>query len=463
MTERDDIESLFSSAFEGAEMLPPPAAKEAIDKALFSTEAAAGRKKGWLWWSLAVFLLIGGGSYWMLATSSPQTNQAVSGDQKDKNNSPENGSSEQLNQGLSETTSNTTNSSLNVQHDGISAAENGNSSGTRNATNRGQVVDDEPPLVDGDKREYLTTTGTGDGKVTQGGARVQKVEYVENGLSSEEEGNSGDEQVVGSIHPQENGFNATKNAVDALATAPSTNLPTNNGVWMPGTPSPISRAIKSNPWSLAAYAGTAFGFSTLRGNSDMKIEEQAGIYGSFEAIYSLRPQISISGGFDFAQRKDRLIMNTTVEDSVFTGNTIVYVYDTSQVIVDTLYYPNYQPSTSIQESVGYVRYYSIGVPIYLRYRVAIGQRFSMDAAVGVRFSYQKYRNEEIAANVLYPDTYKQFGVNISFRPEFTYQLNRLGVGIYGRIEYDVLNGMQWNALTRKRWSAGLGLCVRYKL
>lgn len=473
MTERDDIENLFSSAFDGAEMLPPPAVKEAIDSALFSAEAGVGRKKAWMWWSTLLLVLVGGTSYWMFATSNPQTNQATGTNQNDSISSSENGTSAQLNQETGENSSITSNSESGVYNDENSTNEkqNNDSKRTANATNAGGLGVDKARFADLDTPNPLVAAGGGDRGLStgDGGLGLPEGDKKESGQTGGDQANGINEVSQKSNEHGNgssefgNGSSETKIGVDALATEPSSQLPIADAEWISGSPSVLPKSIKSNPWSLAAYAGTAFGFNTLRGSSDMKIKEQAGVYGSLEALYSLTPKLSISGGFDFAQRKDRLILNTTINDSVFVGNNVVYVYDTGQVVIDTLYYPIYEQTTNVQENVGYVRYYSIGIPLYVHYHMEIASRFSLDAAVGVRFSYQKYRNEEIAPNILYPDVYKQFGVNISFRPEFTYQMNRLGIGIYARFEYDILNGMKWDALSRTRWSTGLGLCVRYKL
>ena len=42
MKEFDEIESLFSSAFDGAEMTPPPSVKEAVDVSLFNNPKGGG-------------------------------------------------------------------------------------------------------------------------------------------------------------------------------------------------------------------------------------------------------------------------------------------------------------------------------------------------------------------------------------------------------------------------------------
>ncbi|OFZ20706.1 MAG: hypothetical protein A3D92_07525 [Bacteroidetes bacterium RIFCSPHIGHO2_02_FULL_44_7] len=465
MTERDDIENLFSSTFEGAEMLPPPAVKDAIDGALFSA-APVGRKKAWMWWSLLLLVLIGGGGAWMLVTNSPQTNQAAAtgAHQHDSINSSEYEANALPNQEAGRNFSSASNSEIAVHNDGASTIEREKTASERSAyaTNVSGSGASKTRFDEDNFQNPLASLEDSDQDLNgPDGSRFP--DEVESGLNDGEAIHGVYAASESSIHPSGNGFSETKIGVDALATVPSTHLPNAVGVWIPGAPSVVNPAMKSNPWSLAAYTGTSFGFNTLRGNPDMKIEEQAGLYASLEALYPLSRRISISGGFDFAQRNDRLVMNSTINDSIFTGNDVVYVYDSMQVVIDSLYFPNYEMTSSVQENVGYVRYYSIGIPLYVHYTVNLTTNFSFNAAIGARFSYQKYRNEEIAPNILYPDTYKQFGVNVSFRPEFIYHVNRMGVGIYGRFEYDILNGMQWNALTRTRWSAGLGLSVRYKL
>lgn len=225
----------------------------------------------------------------------------------------------------------------------------------------------------------------------------------------------------------------------------------------------ITNAPKQNPWTLAGYVGTSFGMNTLRGLPELKVEEQAGIYASVEALYSVKRSWMVSGGIDFTQRVDRLIQTSTINDSVFSGNNIVYIYDSSQIIIDSIVTPVYQPTTFQQEAAGRVRFYSIGVPIYLHYHIGLGRKLFLDLGAGIRCSYMKYTNEELVPTISYPQTYKQFGVNVSLRPEFVVPINRLQLGIYGRFEYDALHGMQWNAVTRTRWSAGFGLSLRYKL
>lgn len=68
MKERDEIANLFSEAFAGAKVPPPPEVKENVDKALFGAPPATGTSTTRLWVvSIAALVIAGGASLWLLS------------------------------------------------------------------------------------------------------------------------------------------------------------------------------------------------------------------------------------------------------------------------------------------------------------------------------------------------------------------------------------------------------------
>lgn len=460
MTDKNDMEELFSSVFGGAEMIPPDSVKEAIDAALFPPVAVVKKRRALWIWPFALLLLLGGVSALVF----------FAGDGENTNNesqiAQENG---QLNENSQDNTNaNTQDLMSSSQEDAPMYAENSDLDQAHNqeALNRGnggaekfhdESKDQGVQKGDGFRKGKKIPEANGNGSLADDqlkGNDTGDQNLLENDqLSDTESGND--------LQNEER--EQTEN-VDALGIhAPEHFNGPEAGDLLAGPESRLNEALNQSPWSLAAYVGASFGMNKIRGTSDLTMEEQAGVYVSVEAIYPISRSFSLSAGLDFTQRLDRLTQDFVNYDSIFTGNTVVYIYDSAQVVIDSVVTPNYASTTLSQQSSGTIRFYSIGIPIYLHYQMPIGRTLSLDLSVGVRCSYMKYTNEDLVPNIIYPETYKQFGVNVSFRPELLIPINRVQLGVYGRFEYDALHGMQWNAITRTRWSAGFGLSLRYKL
>ncbi len=478
--------------------------KQAIDETLFTNPApVAGKRKVWILWSALLIVTVVAGLVWF-GTQTGVEREAIAGNEANKETSEMSLTSEETATG-----SEASGAASSVGKSDNSSQENNAQSGedltampgenvTNTVSSTGAGENSYPPRYYGEEAGAMegttahvthrtdeenqpvnqvsggtVTSGSGnnenDGQKPVNNTSMNSMNVAGNSSSgSETPGSSNTGEVVsGETASEASGQESiTMEPVNELATRAAVSIDADiEKTLQESAISFVPPKGKGNKLSLATYAGTSFGMNSMSsiGNKDLSIDEQAGVYASLEVYYPIGRRLALSGGVDYMQRKDRLVEKTLQYDSVFTGNQTVLVYDTSMQVIDTLYNPVYEQLTNTIESVGYVRNFSIGVPLYLHYTVPLGQRFMLDAGLGVRMSYMKYTTDEIVPNITYPDTYKQFGLNVSLRPEFIYSINRLGVGLYGRFEYDALHGMEWNNVKRTRWSAGLGLSLRYKL
>lgn len=483
MKENDEIERLFSSAFEGAEMLPPDSVKTGIDKALFGAGPAASQKsRGWIVWSVLSVALISFGTFWLMQPeeggselaaddrqiteravgqeAENEKNEAVSGNpdiQTDAHpgNVPpaDKSAAAEEDENSVQNTPERTKATVHRLQSGSKGMSEGTGDGGPGAeSSRGQAV--ASGITDPGKMAEAGSGSVPDsgktGKGSDGGKTLSDNAWEESRTAAADQTASETVQVSGNV----DALAVRKPGLFALTeqrTASTGQFSTHAG-------------RKPNAWELELYAGPSFGYNTLRGDgAPSSLKEQNGMYASLEALYPIAGSWSVSAGIDFGQRRDQLSVSGFSNDSVFAGNQEVIVYDSTQVPIDTLYYPIYDPVQKEVQFSGMVRQYSIGIPIYVRYKLKLAGRLGLDLAVGARFSYMKYTNESEVPGIPYPDRYRQFGINASFRPELVYRFPKMAFGLYGRFEYDFMNGMEWNAIKRTRLSYGLGLCLRYKL
>ena len=78
---------------------------------------------------------------------------------------------------------------------------------------------------------------------------------------------------------------------------------------------------------------------------------------------------------------------------------------------------------------------------------------------GIKFSYLKQQfvveNEVVNNPIL-----TTYGIQFSFKPEFIYNFNRIGVGVYGKSDFDIVQGVKWNSIERNRIAFGTGVFIR---
>ena len=509
MKEMDDIENLFSSAFDGAEMAPPGAVKEGIDKSLFGGKANIG---GYWWIGLIVIALIGGTALFFVNTAeSEKETLAATTSERTMNGSDISGQSEvQKSENNGESANgqftSTENEQTNAEQFGNGVSENARNGSTQQTkqsetqtTEVGSAegfsgqngTDEEPsssfePETSGDHtptkesdNSAIGTTMSGDNieNATEKGAGEVSGDDG-SGISTTETTADANNVFSDSMNDAEAGADETEKSsgeefvvavVNEMLTNPLEKLKTNEpekSLLVAANPTlPAPPGVKSGGrYSLSLYSGMTYGSNSLKSDqpTTKRLQESVGFYSGLEVLYHLSSAYDVSLGLDYSQHKYSLTDELQTTSNVYVGDSLVLVFDTNQQVTDSLFYPMYELVSTPQEISSTIQMQSFGVPLYLTYNVPFGTSLSLRMGLGAHFSYTKYRVLTSDIEIENPE-FKSFGLRVQLRPELVYNFNRFGIGVYGKLEYDVLQGMQWNAIKRRRWGTGAGISLRYKL
>ncbi|GEM_PF-3824398 len=494
MKEMDDIEQLFSSTFDGAEMAPPVTAKENIDKAIY----ASGAKGAGYWWTIGLVLLflVGGtitffsldaesnreqgrgqtaSNEMMTSTDGGEDNLQSAGGNDGKisiDDQVSQDEGEEYNSIAQEETSAATSNEAVSENSGTDGPSNRNSSlSNSNGTENTELVNVQKTINKSNSSGTLNDTQIGS-KVESGNDLAENVtdKSMSPGTNDSElttANNSEDQQkTLESAKALTVSTEASEKSVGELLTKQVASIPQELPIinWID-----IQRQLPKPPGgnsgnlTLSLYTGMTYGVNSLVSNepSTLRLKEKLGFYTGVEALVFNRGRYSISTGIDFSQRNYSLSNETTSTESVYVGDSLVVVFDTNQQVIDSIFYPMFENITTIAEEGSLIAHQSFGIPLYANYRMSIGRKSIINMGLGVRFSYNSYKIKDEISGFSYPE-FKTFGLNVQLRPEYTYPINKLSIGIYGKLEYDLLQGMQWvNGLNQRRWATGGGLVVRY--
>lgn len=485
MKEFDEIENLFSSAFEGAEITPPPSVKNAVDSSLFS------RAKGGFFWGYSILLiaLISGvvvayqsvGNYSdsskgitfkhaaidevKISQEQSETESGV----KSKNiiEQPEMGSDYYNDLKQSENTivddSKLAKSIVDLARGELNDVNQLNRTEQktdsksvnpqRNKRNFGVIVDmkDREPQFKLVQRDVAVISNNSNNNMPS--------ELTEQGEVSD--------PIVNDFSPVNQ--HQEKEGIRELLLNPPAILelyPIASRDAIHLEKSILNIEYKNpNRWSLLTYVGMQSGFNLLSSSdasSKLSVEEQGGLDLALETNYSFSRRFGAGVGVDYFHRDTKMIGAYNTTDSVLTGGSWV-INNPSQPdsLQDSTYFETYDVTTSNQQISSLTRQTSIGVPIYLTYSIPIATRFSFRLSAGAHFSYYTFKVQFEDAG-LPESSFSNFGVNAMLRPEFIYSFNRFGIGVYGKMTYDFNHGVNWTSISRQRYGFGGGVVMKYK-
>ena len=499
MKEFDEIENLFSSAFDGAEMTPPPSVKEAVDASLFNNP-----KGGGFFWGYGILLIafISGGFIAYHATHLDlETNSEVSMLQSqdidlDKNNGPiklaltdskynnEKSHQHNITEGLNADNSTT---DINNRED-VQVGSNyrmineneikdqNNSDSKASLTSKANDADLNNVISADDNLTSTKSNFIGKGSNSEDNLGSAVKSRKDNDVISKQN-NTGESQFITDNQAQTSqDILATKTIEATVEEVSQLNYLQRSSLDLfplidrdtllhidQGGPMVFKAP---NKWSLMLYTGGQGAFNTVQSNtanSTYRVQELGGIDLALETDYIISRRLSLGGGIDFTQRKTKLRDSYSMTDSVISGGQWV-INNPSQpdTLQDSTFFATYDVTTtqSVYESL--TRQTSVGIPIYVSYTIPMNSRLNFRIAAGARVSYESYKvsfeDVGLPATIL-----SQFGVNAMLRPEVIYNFNRFGVGVYGKMTYDFKHGINWDAIDRKRFGLGGGVALRFKL
>ncbi|MCE3295908.1 MAG: hypothetical protein K0R65_1622 [Crocinitomicaceae bacterium] len=235
---------------------------------------------------------------------------------------------------------------------------------------------------------------------------------------------------------------------------------------------------KPEPIPLSPFlVGVQFGLTKAVNSSDETVSfgEHNPLYINFDASYRRR-KIGIASGFNYFSTGESVSYTYTQSDSTLvttyeyiTDDTIQYIYDTNQMIIDSIYHTIIVDSTAVEgyqvntnsfteSSVYRVSYFSI--PFMLSYQQRLFSKFYLDLMAGGVISYQKLRftenNNPANDNV----TLSELGFRLCVKTNLRYQFSKFGVSINSNFNYD-LKPVQYLQTSRKRQALDFGVGIWY--
>lgn len=505
MKEQNELEQLFSSAFDGFEVTPPSHVKAAIDESLFASKTPIHSKRGFIWlFPLIGFFFIG--SFITLSFNTRnhstknsnssstqfanQTNYSLAQENNAKNITgnqligTENQHSEaisdkadiakeqhqlsrinnnQKNKGEDEITDvkYTSNTSESSKKGGLKNASNQSAKksktqlskrdkskkATLKSSERSNVIDD---VTEEKLNDNFTLTGpTTDNSSTEGKSTGHATieEKTKEALNEKhEDAASTNEKQKEEITSRD----STKSSIQQTQIAPL------------ATPS---------KWSVGLYTGTFLGINTLSTNSNNYFEMSSppGFSSSVEVNYGLSNKWSISTGLGYSAFSERI--SGVIYDSTFIPNgvTVEYIYLNPALqdsIIDSIVTVNYITEIASTNAVQKINYNVFSLPIYGSLGLFNKGNWNSSILAGVRLNYYKttvtnYYEGIPEALISTPES-KQFGISVALRPEITYSFGKFGLGVYLNTSFDLISITRWSEFDKKRFDLGGGVVLKYR-
>lgn len=481
----DEIEELFSTSFDGAEMTPPTDVLENIKKEIFPVGNANTRKGGWLFMILSITAAAGLVS--MMFSKSQSANRlnsshlniksesSIEGNSKNRteNSSVQNDDSyfektqveepdtsiEDIKKGKVDASA-SDESKINSSSSSFQVTSTNATTALVNPSNNKTIEknqEKQASLIQNDQLTSFEKEVFSDGEKED----YQKQSTV---LSSANEPLKSFGKVNSENEINDNSLN-TNDALDLLPVSKLTGLSNSSEPNIIGKELINGSHNKPNRLSLSLYSGLTFGTNIIKeGNNTsslLKMNERIGFSASMELNYMLNHPFSLSAGIDFSTRKDVIVESVATVESIQTSEW-QYTYDSTIMQLDSTLVNINTDVASVNREESTIQFYSIGIPIYFNYDRFFHKRFQFSLGMGVKLSYLNYKTIDENPSITYPD-YSHFGMNAMLRPEVRYVFSRFSIGVYAKVEYDILTGMKWQDLSRQRYGWNAGITLRYKL
>jgi len=510
MKEQNELEQLFSSAFDGFEVTPPSHLKAAIDESLFASKTPIHKKRGFIWlFPLIGFFFIG--SFITLSfnarnhstkignSSSPQlANQTTYASAKDSKtvNNTENKTINTKNQpaeskgnqskmaneqhqfsGVNNTQKNKVEGKLIDVKNTVKTSGLSRKGGFKNAINqptktsktqtsktqnskaqktkeKAQKASERSNVIDDFTKEKLNDNIALAGNSTEDSATEAKSTDLSKNEEKAKENQNEKQEDVASTNDAQNGLD--KSVVSSGSVDSGSNKSSG------GAPS---------KWSIGLYTGTFLGVNSLSANSNnyYEINSPAGFNSSFEVNYGLSNKWSITTGLSYSTFNERI--SAVIYDTTFipNGTTVEYIYLNPALqdsIIDSIVTVNYITEIAKSDAAQKINYSVFSLPIYGSFAIFHKGNWSSSLMAGVRLNYNKVTvtnlYEGIPEALISTPEIKQFGLSAALRPEITYSFGKFGLGVYLNTSFDLIPITRWSDVDKKRFDLGGGVVLKYR-
>ncbi|MFN5416922.1 MAG: hypothetical protein ACK5B9_07685 [Flavobacteriia bacterium] len=198
-----------------------------------------------------------------------------------------------------------------------------------------------------------------------------------------------------------------------------------------------------------------------------------------EASYLIRPKFGATSGINYFSSSQTFSKTTLQLDSLFTGITydpifadsLVYIYDSNQMIIDSSYvsyiidstaHENYEIINSSTNNRNSFSVSSFSIPLLFYYNQKLSDKIYLDLNAGAILNFQKIRFTD-SANPLNSDlTLSKFGVKAILKTSLRYQFSHLGVSLNNNFLYDFAPIQTLNSKRKvMSWGVGVGVSWRF--
>jgi hypothetical protein len=233
----------------------------------------------------------------------------------------------------------------------------------------------------------------------------------------------------------------------------------------------IAPLVATSKWSIGLYAGTLVGVNSLSTSSNnyYEINAPAGISSSIEVNYGLSNNWSITTGLGYTTFNERIsgVIYDTV--NVPNGVTVEYIYFNPALqdsIIDSIVTVNYITEITASDAAQKISYSVFSMPIYGSFSIFNKGNWNSSLIAGVRLNYYKTAvtnyYEGIPEALIASPEIKQFGINAALRPEITYTFDKFGLGVYLNTSFDLIPITRWSEFDKKRFDLGGGVVFKYR-
>jgi hypothetical protein len=505
MKEQNELEQLFSSAFDGFEVTPPSHLKAAIDESLFESKTPVHSKRGFIWlfpiigfFLIVSFIILSFNEHThstkMSNSSSTQlANQTTQSSWKESNtvnnnvnqlvdtkkqhtkamsNKVEMAKEQHQFSDINNTQNNKVESKFTDVNYTSTIAKSAKKAGLKNTSNqptkksktkklitqktkeKGQKDSERSNVIDDYTKDILIGDLASFGKLTEDSVTDTKsMNSSTNEEKSKEDLNEQSQEAASTNESQ----NSLDKSIDSSGSVDSGSNKSSGGA--------------PSKWTVGLYTGTFLGVNSLSATSNnyYEINSPAGFNSSFEVNYGLNNKWSVSAGLGYSTFNERI--SAVIYDTTFipNGTTVEYIYLNPALqdsIIDSIVTVNYITEIAKSDAAQKINYNVFSLPIYGSFTLFNKGNWSSSLMAGVRLNYNKATvtnlYEEIPEALISTPIVKQFGISVALRPEITYSFGKFGLGVYLNTSFDLIPITRWSDIDKKRYNVGGGVVLKYR-
>lgn len=492
MKEQNEIEQLFSSAFDGFEVTPPAKVKAAIDESIFAEKVLVHKRKGFIWLFplLGIFFIIGFiGLSFNTLYASKTSNQTANSAFNSTSHDPSSQNHQSKYSGHSQ------NTLIRKKTKELNATPQRNGEGIEISTANGTDYSASKSFKSSKKTLHSEETGLSSIKTRSN--KQGKKAWVSASKKQKSSNNKirkiKTDKLLGSTVNigNDGGLGKTKIGVDGLVASidysekPNTEIESTNHfaeqdsslISMKDT---LKLSLKNGvvegqnlrlnipqpKWTVSLYNGTFYGVNKLTQSSlsNYEMSSRLGVYSGLEVAYSFSQKWAVNSGINYMHYSDNLVEQFSDTTEIQNGYSVQYIYNNPLLqdsIIDSVVTVEYITQINYHNYGQKIKYNIFSIPIYASFTFFEKGNWMASATAGMRFNFYTAKIVSAEGTITNP-TFKKVGSTLALRPEVSYTFGKMGIGIYLNSSYDLTSIAQWPEFTKKRFDLGGGVVLKYR-